>query len=482
MARVAFIQDEIRTRQGIMVLSSVLKKNGHITDVFATEESWEKLVSEIETFDPQVLAFSTSTAMQKIAINFANHLKAQNKDYWIIMGGPHATFYTQVLEENNCLDAICIGEGEYALLELANNIDRDKEIDSIKNLWVRKNGRIIKNTQRPLIAELDSLPDPDNEIYFNKFPLLKNSDTKIFMVGRGCPFPCAYCFNKQYIELYNGKGTTIRFKSITKIINEIKNVRDRYPLKWVQFNDDTLNINRKWLEAFLEEYKKEIGLGFLCNLRVDLIDEDLLVEMKKAGVNRIGVGVEHGNEKYRRDVLKRSITDEQIISAGNLFHKYDIRFHTGNITGFPGETLDMAFDTVYINQKIKPEVANCFVFQPFPGTQLYDYTISKNLMKKNITIDDFGAQQSWTSGLPRISSVIDQENMNELINLHCFFDLLVHYPWLERMIRILIKIPPNRFYQFISQWCSFKIYWKYSSGIREKMKLLHRTLRLLWRR
>lgn len=482
MARVAFIQDEIRTRQGIMILSAVLKKYGHFTDVFATDESHEKILDQMRSFDPHIVAFSTSTPMQRSALDFAYNLRETNKEVFIVMGGPHPTFYPQVLEENKCLDAVCVGEGEYALLELAENIsDRDKVI-KVRNLWVRDGDRICKNGLQPLIENLDDLPDPDHEVYFNKFPLLANSDTKIFMVGRGCPFPCTYCFNKKYMDMYKSKGTYIRFKSIPKIINEIKNMKKNYPIKWIQFNDDTFNINREWLDAFLDEYTKEIGIGFLCNLRVDRVDEDLVKKLKAAGVDRVGVGVEHGDEEFRKRVLKRTITNQQIVNAGNWFNKYKIRLHTDNIIGFPGETVDMAFETIRINQKIKPEQAGCGVLQPFPGTEIYEYAAKNGLLKKNITIDDFKAQRSWTSGQPRVFSLIEQENMNELINLHCFFDLLVHHPWLEGLCRILIKLPPNRFYVFISQWGMFKVYWKYAHDFNERLKLLKRAFSILWKR
>lgn len=480
MARIAFIQEEVRTRQGIMILSAVLKKHGHLTDVYATDQGHDNVMSEIERLRPHIIAFSTSTPAQEQALAFARKLKKKDSSLFIVMGGPHPTFYPRVLEENECLDAICIGEGEYALLELAENIGNNNRIMDIKNMIVRNNGRIYSNEVRPLIENLDDLPDPDRDIYFHKFPHLAGSNTKIFMIGRGCPFLCSYCSNKKNMEIYKGKGSYVRFKGINKIINEIKKVMQEYPMKWIQYCDDTFNINRKWLEEFLTNYKEKIGLGFLCNLRVDLIDEDLVRRLKRAGVDRIDIGVEHGNEEFRKRVLKRNITNGQIMNAGNLFNKYKIRFHSLNIVGFPEETLDLAFETVHINQIIKPNHASCGVLQPFPGTEIYNYVVERNLLRENININDFKAQKTWTSGQPRISSLIKQKGINELINLHCFFDLLVHYPSIERLVKILIKFPPNRFYQFISQWGMFKIYWKYANSIKEKMKTIKRAFRLLW--
>lgn len=480
--KIAFIQEEVRTRQGIMALSAVLKANGHTTEVFCTDEGHEKTLEDIKRFGPHIAGFSTSTPAQGQALEFARLLKMRMKNVLIIMGGPHATFYPQVLEENPCLDGICIGEGEHALLELADSKGDPDRIHSIKNLWVRKSGKIIKNEPRPLIRDLDGLPDSDGEIYFKKYPSLANAATKIFMVGRGCPFPCTYCFNKKYMDIYRDSGNYVRFKSPRKIFSEIDGVRSKYPIKWIQFNDDTFNTNRQWMYDFLTQYKERVGIGFLCNLRIDFIDEELVRRLKEAGVDKISIGVEHGNEEFRRKFLKRNISNEQILEAGRLFKAYGIRFQSGNIVGFPGETMEMAFETVRINQKIMPENATCGVLQPFPGTEIYDYAVQNGFLEEGVTIDDFKAQKTWTSGHPSVRSLIKNENMRQLVNLHCFFDIVVRHPILEPAVRFLIKLPPNRFYQFISQWGQFKIYWKFASSYKEKAGLLKRALSVFWKK
>jgi anaerobic magnesium-protoporphyrin IX monomethyl ester cyclase len=480
MIKVAFIQEEVRTREGIMALSSVLKAHGHDTDIFATDEGYNKVLSDIKNFRPNLIAFSTSTPSQENALTFAKKLKKTDSSIFIIMGGPHPTFYPQVLEQSEFLDAICIGEGEHALLELVENIRNGHDITNIRNIFVRHNGNIYKNELRPLINNLDELPHLDYELYYQKFPQLANSNTKIFMTRRGCIFPCVFCSNKKYHEIYRGKGVYFRLKSIKRVIEEIKIVQNRRPMKWILFNDSALNINRKWLNEFLIEYKREIELGFICNLRVDLADEDMIYKLKNAGLARVDFGLEHGNEEFRKKFLKREITDEQIINTGKWCKKYNIRFHTTNIVGFPNESLDMAFQTVYINQKIQPECSVCGVLQPFPGTEIYDYVNAEKLFCENITIDDFRAQNVWITGQSKVPNLIKHKNINEMINLSCFFDLVVRYPKLERIVRILIKLPPNRFFQFLSQWSLFKVYWKYASDGKERRGLLKRLFKIFF--
>lgn len=300
------------------------------------------------------------------------------------------------------------------------------------------------------------------------------------MAGRGCPYPCSYCFNKKVIDMYKGKGSYVRYKRPDKLINEILEVKSKYPMKWVQFNDDTFALSKIWLEEFLTMYKEKIGLPFLCNLRPNLVDEELIIRLKDAGVDRVDFGVECGNEEFRKTILNRHVSNAQILRAGYLLNKYKIRFHTANMVGCPGETMNLAFETIRINQKMKPELASCSVLQPFPGTQIYDYAMENNLLKENITIDDFGAQKTWTSGDKRVHSLIIQENINKLVNLNCFFDLLVQHPKLEPIVKVLIKLPPNRFYQFLSQWGFFKVYFKYARNSKERIQLIPRLFKPLF--
>ena len=217
-------------------------------------------------------------------------------------------------------------------------------------------------------------------------------------------------------------------------------------------------------------------MPFLCNLRPNLVDEELIASLKDAGVARIDFGVECGNERYRRKVLNRNVSNADILRTGELLNKYKIRFHTANIVGLPGETLSMAFETIKINQKIRPELASCGILLPFPGTQIHDYAMKHNFLKSNIRLDEFGAQKTWTSGDKKVHSLIVQDNIQSLVNLSFFFDLVVQHPWLERLVKLLINLPTNQFYHFLSQWGFFKVYFRYAIDFKERVRLVRRLL------
>ena len=159
-----------------------------------------------------------------------------------------------------------------------------------KNFYVKYNGKIYKNPIRPLIENLDKLPWPDRSIYYDKYPVLLDNPTKTFMVGRGCPYRCSYCFNHKMMSLYKNKGAWVRLRSVDNIIGEMKDIKDKYGFKWIQINDDTFNTKREWIDDFLVKYRKTIAVPFICNLRAEKVDETLINELKISGCDRINMG------------------------------------------------------------------------------------------------------------------------------------------------------------------------------------------------
>lgn len=465
--KIAFLQYELRDRIGIMTLSAMLKKAGHLTDVFTAFD--ENIIDGLLKFEPDILALSASTTEHNFLYDIAKKVKEKNKNIFVVLGGPHATFFPEEILRRDCLDAVCRGEGDRAIIELADGLERKQDISHIQNLWVKQGDQIIKNEIGPLIENLDELPLPDRDLYYRKYPVLKNNPTKTFILGRGCPFNCSYCFNHQMRELFKGKGKYVRLPSIDYAIKQVKDVQEKYGFKWVQFNDDTLNFDKKWLLEFLDRFKKEIGVKYICNIRVDMMDQEIVLKMVKTGIDRANFAIEHGNEQFREKVLNRRMKNEKIIEIADIFRKHNIRMTTSSIVGFPDETLELAFETVELNRRIKPELAICFILVPYLKTNIYNYCVQRSLLKEEITIDNLPSPISYYWNAEKKSNtVVKLDRENELVNLHKLFSVLVSYPKLEPLIRILMKFPPNRFYDFISQVPVIKTRVKYSSDFQEK--------------
>ena len=138
------------------------------------------------------------------------------------------------------------------MVELCTSLHEGKLRTDIRNMWIRNGDEIIKNKSRPFIEDIDSLPFPDRDVYFNRYPDLAQRDFK-FMTDRGCPFDCSYCFNKQMRDLQ--EGSFVRYNTSERAIAEIRYVTQNYHVKWVSFTDDTFNANKEKLQNFLTLYK-----------------------------------------------------------------------------------------------------------------------------------------------------------------------------------------------------------------------------------
>ena len=256
-----FIIKEIDNEpHGILRVSAALKQSGHRTDmVVATEEDPVEAALRLK---PDVVAYSVYTGTQRYYLDVNRRIRAQ-MGVFSIMGGPHPTFFPEIIEEEG-VDGICIGEGEHATVDLVNALENGDPIETVSNWWIKSNGHIHRNPLRPLVTDLDQLLFPDRELLYRAHPLSRERKLKPFITGRGCPYNCSFCFNEAYSDLYKGKGRRTRRRSVDNVILELKEVRERYPLDFVLFLDDTFIINKKWLQELAVRYKEEIGLPFRC--------------------------------------------------------------------------------------------------------------------------------------------------------------------------------------------------------------------------
>ncbi len=438
--KIVFIQRLWYEYPGVESLAGILKKNGHDVSVII-EERPSKIIEHLSICD--IAAFSVMTGMHHWALKVASAIK-DKLGLLTVFGGPHPTFFPEFINEKE-VDIICRGEGEYAMLELADALDNKSDLTTIANLWVKRDGRIYKNPLRPLINDLDSIPPMDRSVYYDAYPFLKNNDHKIFMVARGCPFDCAFCFNEKLKKMYSGLGCYVRFRSPQGIIDEIKSLKQKYPLNTVFFNDDIIILNNKWLYEFLPLYKKEIGLPFYASARADTMSEDIVRLLKESGCKCVSFAIESGNESLRNKVLGKKISDQQIIDSAALLKKCGIKFATYNIVGIPTETIENAFETVEINIKIKTDYPRCSFLTPYPGTRIAEFARQGGYLEMPVDSIYAFSQQN--------TSIIKLKNKNEIINIHSFFQTMVLVPRLKPLIKMLIKLPPN---------ILFKMWWAFT--------------------
>lgn len=363
-----------RVYLGVGYLSAVLKRGGHETELvhLVRPVGREELAETVSRTRPDAVAFSATTLQFGRIRELASWLK-QDLGTTTICGGVHPTIDPESALSEEAIDYICVGEGEEAFLEFCDSIDAGRPVDEIGGIWGRSpGGGIFRNPVRPLIEDLDSLPFPDRSI-FDPEKFASNQKHRLtMMASRGCPFDCSYCCNHLQRSIYPNGGRYVRFRSPANVIAEIKEARAADPsLEQVRFDDDILTLDRKWFREFASLYEREVDLPFICNARVDLLNEEMAELLARAGCSAIAMGVESGNTWLRKNVLGRNMDDDKILRAFDLCRANGIPTVSLNMTGFPRETLSMALDTVKMNARISPGLAQVTALCPFPNTRIY---------------------------------------------------------------------------------------------------------------
>jgi radical SAM superfamily enzyme YgiQ (UPF0313 family) len=335
----------------------------------------------------------------------------------------------------------------------------------------RRNGQgAVVNPVRPYTQDLDSLPFPDRALVYERDPVAGRSKIKHFLTGRGCPYNCTYCFNHALSEIYRGKGKRFRQRSVEHVIEEIRWVREHYPLEFVVFVDDTFVLSMEWLTEFAAEYPRGIGLPFFCNTRANLVTEDQVRLLKEAGCHSVSMGVETGNDRLRNDLLKRRMSRAQILEAAHLIRQGGLHFTTTNMIGLPTSTLQDDFETLELNIQAKPSYAHVFIFQPYPRTELGEFTREHGWMVG--TFDDIG-EVAWDHSVLDF----DQEHKRGLAILQRFFAIAVEWPRVAPFVKRMTKLPDNPLF-----WLLHKLWkgWAIKNRVHPVRLGLREVLETAW--
>lgn len=434
MAKLLFLQNIDYEFLGPMYISSMLKEHGHQCDL-ALGQNMQDFEARIEEFKPDLVGFSVMSGSHEWAKVLAGKIKEK---YGItnIFGGAHPTFFQKFVEESE-VDYLVRGEGEETMKEVMDCIDRKESFEHVPNLSYCGAEKTHHNPLRNLSKRLDDYPHPDRDLYNDLNP---KGDRKVrnIITSRGCPFHCTFCFEDAMRDMYKGKGKYVRIREIDECIQECKRLIEETSTEIIYFADDVFGMKKQWLYDFLEVYKREVGVEFICLVRADIVasDEQYAYKLAEAGCKSVFFGVESGNEDLRNKVLNKQLTDDQIVNAAKLLHDAGITFRTYNIVGLPDETLEDAFSTVELNIKIKADYPWCSIFSPFPGTELTDYAFNKGYLGKEFDYDSL--DKSFF-----LETKLNIPHRKEIQNLQKFFQTAVLWPWTYPIIKRLIKLPSN---------------------------------------
>lgn len=444
--RILFITSDITIGEplGILQLSAILKKAKHLTMLLSLKH--HSLERTLEEFRPDIIAYSAMTSDLHLFVKADMKIKKLIKKKRIlrIMGGAHPTYDQEVLREMS-LDAICIGEGDYAISEIAKRFSDNQSFSGIKN--VLSEGDNPESIKKILVSDLDDLPFIDRDIYYNAVPVYRSIGMKVFITGRGCPYSCSYCHNHAFKESFGGCGNILRRHSPKYVIDEIKYVLKNYlPIKMVRFADDTFaHTIDDWLIEFTRRYKKEIKLPFYCLMRSNAFTEEMAKLLKSAKCVSVGMAVECGDTATRNDILKRNLTDEQITNSFKYARKYRIRTWGNTLLAIPGTRYEDDFNSFLFTKKLKLDVPTFGIVSLFPKTELAKYAMKLGYLPASYSFNKADINRSPLNNFTQK----EKEMQLGLVYLGVIFCKLSDR--LIPLLRFLLKIRLVSIYKYIGR-------------------------------
>jgi anaerobic magnesium-protoporphyrin IX monomethyl ester cyclase len=377
---------------GISYIAALLEKHGHTCELLVLNRKYgnrnRRLLAEtIQKSKPGLICCSAVFSEFNFIESVAGSIKRRFPHIFLLLGGVHITL---IPDESvlKTFDALCIGEGEYATLELANGLHECKPITGIQNLWVSTPTGIEKNSTRPFIANLDELPFPNRAMWQ---PWILNPETRLtVLLGRGCPFNCTYCCNHKLRKV--SEGQYVRLRSVANVIQEIEMLTQQFPsvLQYV-LEVETLGVDREWLHHLCLELhqfnsKRAMPLVFSSNLRIypQMEVRHIFSSLKMAGFGSIVIGLESGSERVRKEVLNRRYQNNEILEAADMARRNGIEVGIFNLVGLPTETPSEFVETLLLNQQIQPDWHATSIFFPYPGTELYERVKAMGLLPEDL--------------------------------------------------------------------------------------------------
>lgn len=347
------------------------------------------LADQVKRFQPDLIAISSTEDMWELGM----HILDEVKDYKtknaipVIAGGVFPTFAPDICLSAPLVDMVCVGEGEHALIDLCAKLESGGNYDDVTNLWVQQPSGLIKKNSVTKAVDVNELPMIDVGI-FEDARLYRPMSGRVYRMlpietMRGCPYKCSFCNSPSQMSFYKEETNSkfFRKKKMDLVYKELRYFKDELNLEYAYFWADTfLAMNQRELEEFCEMYS-EIKLPFWMQTRPETISHDNIKRLSEVGLHRISFGLEHGNEKFRAEMLDRTWKNEDIIEALKIPRQYGVQFSVNNITGFPKETREIAMDTVELNRKIQADNANIYSFVPFHGTPLRKVCEDMGLIK-----------------------------------------------------------------------------------------------------
>jgi anaerobic magnesium-protoporphyrin IX monomethyl ester cyclase len=368
---------------GALCVATVMRKHGYPVMIFDRNVEKRKFNETLSVFKPDIVGFSVLTGETiRDAIAMSKEVRAFNGDIAVVWGGVHPSLLPYQTIVSPYIDYVVVGEGENTFLELVRHLEKRTDVSTLPGVCSRskKDGKPVYGGDRPFIADLDILPDPDWELLdisaYKKYSILNTS--------RGCPYRCTFCYNQKF-----NKGRRADF-SAPRIIGWMHYLKSHHGIGYFDFLEDNFTFNKKRLDKFLElmiHGNNQFTWG--CESRINGVSKELLIKMKQAGCVDLTFGVESGSPRILQ-FLKKNIEVGDVTRVIEWCHEIGIKTAINLMFGLPGETdedVELSFSLI---RKCKPFFVDAIIYRPFPGTELFDYCSEHDLFTMPRTLEEWG--------------------------------------------------------------------------------------------
>lgn len=373
---------ELYPALGPLYLTAWLRKRGFEVEIFecvfreSPERAEAELLAEVQAKHPRFVGIHTKVITTSTTSRLIRVLRKAGVP--VIIGGPDGTISPEKYLEAGA-SAVVLGEGEATLLELMQRYDGTPgNLEGVLGVaWTSPDGSVRRTRERPLLDDLDEVPFPawdavDMGAYAKAWEDRMGFASACVITSRGCPFNCSWCCKPIF-------GRTFRQRSIPNVLAELRELKTRYGIEHVRFADDILPMNAKWLRDLCVALESEsLGVRFDCLSRTDVVKDDILERMRKAGGQKVYLGVESGSQKIL-DLMVKGTRVDGIRSASREARRVGLIQHWFLMVGYPGEEAEDLQMTAELLRELAPDEYSCTVAYPLKGTPFYDVVKDKLL-------------------------------------------------------------------------------------------------------